>query len=133
SPTDRHSTLRVASDPKRVGPGGVALDIGREAFPLVGEITHAMIPGRSAVVGDVEHAPALAGEIQARRVRRVGIEEHGIASAGGGAPPRIVAQPRRAAKPAWRGQKFSIRWSTRSPGRSKLGSKYFMQRPGTSG
>jgi hypothetical protein len=38
-----------------------------------------VVADRSAVVGDVEHAPALAGEIRARGVRRVGIEEHRIA------------------------------------------------------
>src|SRR6185436_18416770 len=49
------------------------------------------------------------------------------------AKPRSLSPSHSAANPAWNGQKFSTRWSTRSPGWSRLGSKYFMDRPGTSG
>src|SRR5215475_8691785 len=47
--------------------------------------------------------------------------------------PRSFSPSHSLAKPAWKGQKFSTRWSTRSPGRRRLGSKYIMARPGVSG
>ncbi len=47
--------------------------------------------------------------------------------------PQSLSPSHRAAKPEWNGQKFSMRWSTRLPGSSRLGSKYIMQWPGRSG
>src|SRR4029453_16481263 len=70
------------SDTKRVGSIGIALDVGREALPLVSEILHAVVTGRPAVVGDVEHAPALGSEVRARGVRGIGVEEHRVARPG---------------------------------------------------
>src|SRR5215831_9281115 len=70
------------SDTERIGPTGIAFDVGWEALPLVGEISRAVITGRPAVVRDVEHAPSFGSEVRRRGVRRVGIEEYRVARAG---------------------------------------------------
>src|SRR5260221_383391 len=82
---------RCGSDAEDIILARLALDVGREVPPLLGEIMRAVIALAGTVIGDVEDAARTAGEVGLRAVRHIAVEEDDVAGAG---RQRLELEPR---------------------------------------